>query len=49
MALMKQTEGLFGEDTGQGLGVKGPLGWQVKDEPRPDMWELCTVDTHLGT
>lgn len=47
--LTEQTEGLVGEDMGKGLGVKGPSGWQVKDEPGLDMWELCTIDTHLET
>lgn len=46
---MKQTEGLVGEDMEKGLGIKGPSGWQVKDEPGLDMWELCTIDIHLET
>lgn len=49
MALTKPTEGLAGEDRGEGMGVKGPSGWQVKDEPGLDMWELCTIDTPLET
>lgn len=45
----KANRGFVGEDMGEGLGVKGPSGWQVKDELGLDMWELCTIDTHLKT